>query len=60
MREEQRLGRIRPELDPGEVAALLLATLFGLTVTASITGRLIQVGRIEAAVRTFVQGIAQH
>lgn len=59
LREEQRLGRIRPDLDPGEVAVLLLATLFGLAVTATMTGRAIQGARIEAAVTTFVQGIAQ-
>lgn len=60
LREEQRLGRIRPELDPGEVAVLLLATLFGLAVTANMTGQAIQGARIETAVTTFVQGIAQH
>jgi AcrR family transcriptional regulator len=59
LREEQRLGRIRPELDPGDVAVLLLATLFGLAVTASMTGRAIDGARIEAAVTTFVHGIAR-
>ncbi|HSW42755.1 MAG TPA: helix-turn-helix domain-containing protein [Patescibacteria group bacterium] len=59
LREEQRLGRIRPELDPGDVAVLLLATLFGLAVTAKMTGRAIDDTRIEAAVTTLVQGIAQ-
>jgi AcrR family transcriptional regulator len=59
LREEQRLGRIRPELDPGDVAVLLLAALFGLAVTGSMTGRAIDVPRIEAVVATFVQGIAR-
>lgn len=59
LREEQRLGRIRPELDPAEVAILLLATLFGLAVTANMTGQTVDGARIEAAVTTFVQGIAQ-
>jgi AcrR family transcriptional regulator len=59
LREEQRLGRIRPELDPAEVAVLLLATLFGLAVTANMTGQTVDGARIEAAVTTFVQGIAQ-
>ena len=57
--EEQRLGRIRPELDPAEVAILLLATLFGLAVTANMTGQTVDGARIEAAVMTIVQGIAQ-
>ena len=55
---EQRLGRIRPELDPGDVAVLLLATLFGLAVTAMMTGQTIFPRRIEAAVTTVVEGIA--
>lgn len=59
LREEQRLGRIRPELDPGDVAVLLLATLFGLAVTASMTGRPVDGARIETAVTSFVQGIGQ-
>ena len=59
LREEQRLGRVRPELDPGEVAVVLLATLFGLAVTAHMTGQTVDGARIEAAVMTVVQGIAQ-
>jgi AcrR family transcriptional regulator len=58
LREEQRLGRVRPELDPGEAAVLLLATLFGLAVTASMTGGTVDGARIAAAVRTLVEGIA--
>jgi hypothetical protein len=38
---------------------LLLATLFGLAVTASMTERAVDGARIETAVRTFVRGIAQ-
>jgi AcrR family transcriptional regulator len=59
LREEQRLGRVRPELDPGDVAVLLLAMLFGLAVTASMTDRAVDGARIETAVRTFARGIAQ-
>lgn len=59
LHEEQRLGRIRPELDPVEVAVLLLATLFGLAVTANMTGQTVDGARIEAAVMTIVEGIAQ-
>jgi AcrR family transcriptional regulator len=59
LREEQRLGRIRPELDPEEVAVLLLAMLFGLAVTTNMTGRAVDGARIGAAVTTFVEGIAQ-
>lgn len=29
---EQELGRIRPELDPAQIAVVLLATLFGLAL----------------------------
>ena len=59
LREEQRLGRIRSELDPGEIAVLLLATLFGLAVTARMTGTAVDGARIERAVTTLVDGIAQ-
>ncbi|HEX5591276.1 MAG TPA: helix-turn-helix domain-containing protein [Candidatus Limnocylindrales bacterium] len=59
LRAEQRLGRIRPDLDPTEVAVLLLATLFGLAVTANMTGTTVDGARIEAAVMTLVQGITQ-
>jgi AcrR family transcriptional regulator len=59
LRYEQNLGRIRPELDPGDVAVLLLAAVFGLAVTANMTGRSIDDARIVAAVATLVRGIAQ-
>jgi AcrR family transcriptional regulator len=59
LREEQHLGRVRPELDPGDVAVLLLATFFGLAVTARVTDRALDGAAIEAAVRTVVRGIAQ-
>jgi AcrR family transcriptional regulator len=59
LRNEQRLGRIRADLDPTDVAVLLLATLFGLAVTANLTGRAVDGAGIEAAVTNLVQGIAQ-
>jgi AcrR family transcriptional regulator len=59
LREEQRLGRVRDELDAVEVAVLLLAVLFGLAVTARMTGQAIEAPRIEAAVATIVQGLAR-
>jgi AcrR family transcriptional regulator len=59
LRNEQRLGRIRADLDPTDVAVLLLATLFGLAVTANLTGRALDGAGIEAAVTNLVQGIAQ-
>jgi AcrR family transcriptional regulator len=59
LRDEQGLGRIRPQLEPAEVAVLLLATLFGLAVTATMTGQTVDGARIEAAVMTIVEGIAQ-
>lgn len=59
LRAEQRLGRILPELDPADVAVLLLATLFGLAATATMAGQVVDGTRIDAAVRIFVRGIAQ-
>jgi AcrR family transcriptional regulator len=55
---EQALGRIRPELDPRQVAILLLVTLFGLAVTPP--GAPGAVGRpsIHDAVRILLTGIA--
>jgi AcrR family transcriptional regulator len=59
LRDEQRLGRIRAGLDPTDVAVLLLATFFGLAVTANLTGKGLNGARIKAAVTNLVQGIGQ-
>ena len=46
-------------MGPTDVAVLLLATLFGPAVTASMTGGAIDGARIAWAVTTIVPGIAQ-
>ncbi len=57
LRAEQRLGRIRSDVDPEEATFVILAALFGLVVTPWPR----EAGRdhsgIAAAVRLFVQGI---
>lgn len=58
LRAEQSLGRVRPGLDLGDAALVLLATLFGLAMTAQPTGATIRSERIHSAVRLLVQGIA--
>ena len=57
LRAEQRLGRLRSDVDPEEATFVLLAALFGLAVTPwpREAGR--DHGGIAAAVRLFVQGI---
>lgn len=54
---ERRLGRIRSHVDPEEAAVLLLATLFGLAMTAEASGRRVQPDRIRSAVAALVDGI---
>lgn len=54
---EQRLGRVRPDVDPREAAIVMLAVLFGLAVDPSFgEGRLGQ-ERLASAVRLLVRGI---
>jgi AcrR family transcriptional regulator len=54
---EQRLGRVRPEIDPREAAILLLAALFGLAANLSIGDTGIDRDRLASAVRLLVRGI---
>ena len=58
LQEEQRLGRVRGDLDANDVAVLLLAALFGLAVRATLAGRTVDGADIRAAVGTVVVGIA--
>lgn len=55
--EEQRLGRVRPEIDPREVAVLFLATLFGLAAGQSSGDADLGRGRLASAVGLLVHGI---
>jgi AcrR family transcriptional regulator len=55
---EQELGRVRADVQPREVAVVLLAVLFGLAVAPSTAPGAIDRGRIAAAVDVIVRGIA--
>ncbi len=55
--EEQRLGRVRSDVDPTEASIVFLAALFGLGVTSSATDTTLDRGRIASAVRLLVRGI---
>jgi AcrR family transcriptional regulator len=54
---EQRLGRVRPEIDPREAAVLILAALFGLAADQSIGDPGLDRDRLASAVRLLVRGI---
>jgi AcrR family transcriptional regulator len=54
---EQRLGRVRPEVDPREAALVILAALFGLAADQSIGDAGPSRDRLAAAVRLLVRGI---
>jgi AcrR family transcriptional regulator len=54
---EQRLGRIRPEIDPREAAVILLAVLFGLVADPTLDGGTQGHERIGSAVRILVRGL---
>jgi hypothetical protein len=53
---EQRLGRVRGDVDPGDAALVLLASLFGLGMTGEASG---SAGneRIGSLVRLVVRGL---
>lgn len=55
---EQRLGRIRPEVDPREAAVILLAVLFGLMADPTLDGGTQGHERIGSAVRILVRGLS--
>ena len=55
---EQRLGRVRADVDPEEVALLLLATLFGLAIAS--TADPLPGQRIASALHVIAVGILPH
>jgi AcrR family transcriptional regulator len=55
---EQRLGRVRSDLDPTEAAIVLLAALFGLATAPPIEAGSAGPDRLAGAVRLLVRGIA--
>jgi AcrR family transcriptional regulator len=55
--EEQRLGRIRAEVEPREAAILILAALFGLAAGQVAGDADVQDEQIASAVRLFVRGL---
>ncbi len=54
---EQRLGRVRPEIDPREAAVLILATLFGLAADPSAGEAGLGRDRLASAMRLLVRGV---
>jgi AcrR family transcriptional regulator len=54
---EQRLGRVRADLDPGEAATILLAVLFALGTMPAIDDEGLSPERVASAVRLIVRGI---
>lgn len=54
---EQRLGRIRQDVDPREAAALILGALFSLAATSLDDDGGASPARIESAARLFVRGV---
>ena len=54
---EQRLGRIRGDIDPREAASLLLAMLFALGTMTAIGDEGLSPDRVASAVRLMVRGI---
>jgi AcrR family transcriptional regulator len=54
---EQRLGRVRGEVNPTEAAIVFLAALFGLGVTSTTTDATLDRDRIASAVQLLVRGV---
>lgn len=54
---EQRLGRVRGDVDPGEAATLLLGAIYAIAALPSSSGPDDQPRRLQAAVRLLVRGI---
>ena len=54
---EQRLGRIRPEIDPREAAGVFLGVLFALGSMPGIGDEGVSPDRLASAVRLLVRGI---
>jgi AcrR family transcriptional regulator len=54
---EQRLGRVRPEIDPREAATVLLGMLYALGIMPGIGDEGLDANRVASAVRLMVSGI---
>lgn len=54
---EQRLGRVRGDVDPSEAAGILLGVLFALGTMPAIGVEGLSPGRVASAVRLLVRGI---
>ena len=54
---EQRLGRIREDIDPREAAVVLLGMLFALGAMPGIGDEGLSPDRVASAVRLLVRGI---
>lgn len=54
---ERDLGRVRRDAQPADAALILLATLFGLAITASAAGSAVDRERIRSAVRLLARGL---
>ena len=54
---EQRLGRVRADIDPREAAAVLLGMLFALGTMPAIGDEGLSPDRVASAVRLMVRGI---
>src|SRR5664279_365328 len=55
---EQSLGRVRGDVDPAQVAVVVLATLFGLALVPSGDGNGVDRDLLASAVRLLTTGIA--
>ncbi len=55
---EQRLGRVRADVDPHEAATVILGMLFALGTMPAIGGQDLSPERIASAIRLLVHGIA--
>ena len=54
---EQRLGRVRSDIDPEEVAIMILAMLFGLAIAAADDPAPLSSDRVASALHVLVRGI---
>lgn len=58
LRAEQRIGRVRVDLDPRQVTEILLASLFGIAVLPSAAAGEVDETKISRAVDLFVDGLS--
>ena len=54
---EQRLGRVRPDLDPREAAEVFLGMLFALGAMPGLGDEGLRPDRVASAVRLLVRGL---